>query len=179
MSAIGLAAEDRRATTSPVVRAGYRADIDGLRAIAVLAVIFTHANVSGFTGGFVGVDVFFVISGFLITRNLERASQPHERGFWPFYARRLRRTLPALYLVAFVTLLAGVALLLAGDLNDLAHSVIALLLFVPNLYFLSQTGYFDHEAVTKPLLHTWSLGVEEQFYLVAPLLPLVLRRLVP
>jgi peptidoglycan/LPS O-acetylase OafA/YrhL len=179
MSAAGLAVEESHAAASPAVRASYRADIDGLRAIAVLAVIFTHAGIPGFGGGFVGVDVFFVISGFLITRNLENARQARERGLWPFYARRLRRTLPALYLVAFVTLAAGLALLLPGDLNDLAHSVIAILLFVPNIFFLNQTGYFDHAAVTKPLLHTWSLGVEEQFYLLAPLLPFGLRRFGP
>ena len=156
---------------------GYRPDIDGLRALAVLAVVFTHARVVGFSGGFIGVDVFFVISGFLIFRNLDHARQAGTFSFWGFYGRRLRRTLPALYLVAAVTLAVGLFVLMPGDLDALAWSLVAILLFVPNILFLTQTGYFDHAAMSKPLLHTWSLGVEEQFYALAPLLPLALSRL--
>ncbi len=155
----------------------YRPDIDGLRAIAVLAVVLVHAHVAGFSGGFIGVDVFFVISGFLIFRNLDSAQKAGTFGFWTFYGRRLRRTLPALYLVAGVTFAVGAFLLMPGDYDGLARSLVAVLLFVPNILFLTQTGYFDHTAVSKPLLHTWSLGVEEQFYALAPLLPLALSRL--
>lgn len=165
------------ASPGPAAHTGYRPDIDGLRAIAVLAVVLTHAHIAGFSGGFIGVDVFFVISGFLIFGNLARAQQAGTFSFWGFYGRRLRRTLPALYLVAGTTLVVGVLVLMPGDLDDLAWSVVAVLLFVPNILFLTQTGYFDHEALSKPLLHTWSLGVEEQFYALAPLLPLALSRL--
>ena len=161
MSVAGLLTMERPATRT-VARIGYRADIDGLRAVAVLAVVFTHAGVIGFSGGFVGVDIFFVISGYLITRNLEHASPAGWRGLRVFYGRRMRRTLPALYLVAVVTIAAASVLLLPGEFDALARSLLAALLVVPNILFLSQAGYFDHAALAKPLLHTWSLGVEEQ-----------------
>ncbi|MHB8885928.1 MAG: acyltransferase family protein [Methylovirgula sp.] len=168
-----------QARTAPgsTAHSAYRPDIDGLRAIAVLAVVLTHARIAGFSGGFIGVDVFFVISGFLIFRNLDHARQAGTFSFWGFYGRRLRRTLPALYLVGAVTLAVGFFVLMPGDLDALAWSLVATLLFVPNILFLTQTGYFDHTAMSKPLLHTWSLGVEEQFYALAPLLPLALSRL--
>lgn len=166
-----------QAAAKAVIHGDYRPDIDGLRAIAVLAVVFTHAHIAGFSGGFIGVDVFFVISGFLIFRNLDRAQRDGTFSFWGFYGRRVRRTLPALYLVLGVTLVVGLLVLMPEDLDDLARSLIATLLFVPNILFLTQAGYFDHAAMSKPLLHTWSLGVEEQFYALAPLLPLGLRKL--
>ncbi len=158
-------------------RTGYRPDIDGLRAVAVLAVVATHAGTAGCSGGFVGVDVFFVISGYLITRNLERQTPASLRGLAEFYGRRMRRTLPALYVVAAITLAAGLVVLLPGELDDLARGLIGTLLFVPNVLYLNQAGYFDHAAASKVLLHTWSLGVEEQFYLIAPLITFGLRRL--
>ncbi len=156
----------------------YRADINGLRAFAVVAVMLTHAGVAGFTGGFVGVDVFFVISGFLIYRDLVTRLAQGRLSVAGFYGRRLRRTLPALYVVCAATLAIAARVMMPGDLDELARGTIATVLLVPNIFFFTQTGYFDGAAVGKPLLHTWSLGVEEQFYLLAPLL-LALRQLAP
>ena len=155
-------------------RARYRADIDGLRAIAVLAVIATHAGVRGFTGGFIGVDVFFVISGYLIHGDLLRRAGAGRLSLLGFYGRRMRRTLPALFVVCAATLAMATAVMMPGDLDALARSLISAICLVPNIVFLTQAGYFDTAAATKPLLHTWSLGVEEQFYLFAPLLVVAL-----
>ncbi len=155
----------------------YRPDIDGLRALAVLAVILCHVGAAGFGGGFLGVDVFFVISGYLIHRDLVGRLAARRLSILSFYGRRLRRTLPALYVAVLLSAVASVFVLLPGDLETLARSLLSVLASVPNLFFLSQVGYFDADAATKPLLHTWSLGVEEQFYLVAPLLALALRPL--
>ena len=157
----------------------YRADIDGLRALAVIAVILCHVGARGFAGGFFGVDIFFVISGYLIHRELVARVAERALSIKAFYGRRLRRTLPALIVAASVTLAAATLVLLPGDLEALAGSLVGVLASVPNLIFLGQVGYFDPDAATKPLLHTWSLGVEEQFYVVAPLLALVLRSLAP
>jgi peptidoglycan/LPS O-acetylase OafA/YrhL len=155
----------------------HRADIDGLRAIAVIAVILMHAGVSALSGGFLGVDVFFVISGYLLYQQIAVRFQERKFAFFAFYGRRLRRTLPALYFVGAATLAAGVFILMPGDLDALARSTIAAALCVSNLFFAAQSGYFDSDAISKPMLHTWSLGVEEQFYLIAPLIPFVLCRL--
>ena len=157
----------------------YRPDIDGLRAVAVVAVILTHVGMPGFAGGFVGVDVFFVISGYLIYRDLIRRLAEGRLSLVGFYGRRMRRTLPALYLVCAVTLAGAALLMMPGDFDELARSMIAAVCLVPNIFYLAQTGYFDGAATGKPLLHTWSLGVEEQFYLLAPLLALALVRLAP
>ena len=155
----------------------YRADIDGLRAIAVVVVILSHAGVGVFGGGFVGVDVFFVISGFLIHRDLLRRVNEGRFSFVGFYGRRLRRTIPALVVTCGVTLLASLVVLMPGDLDEMARSLVGTIFLVPNIVFLTQTGYFDQAAAEKPLLHTWSLGVEEQFYLLAPFLVLALARI--
>ncbi|QSL85915.1 acyltransferase family protein [Pseudomonas atacamensis] len=148
----------------------YRADIDGLRAIAVLAVVGFHAFPSFIRGGFVGVDVFFVISGFLISSiifgSLDRASF----SFAEFYGRRIRRIFPALITVLLVTLLAGWFLLFVDEYSQLGKHAAAGAGFVSNLVLWGESGYFDNSAETKPLLHLWSLGIEEQFYIVWPIL---------
>jgi peptidoglycan/LPS O-acetylase OafA/YrhL len=148
----------------------YRPDIDGLRAVAVLSVLLFHADVPLFGGGYVGVDIFFVISGFLITSILVREIQDGSFSVVGFYERRFRRLLPALFVVVVFTLLAGVVLLHPRDLLDLGQSAVATAVFSSNILFNLESGYFDGPAEFKPLLHTWSLGVEEQFYIVLPLL---------
>jgi peptidoglycan/LPS O-acetylase OafA/YrhL len=157
----------------------YRPDIDGLRAIAVLAVVLFHFKLGPFQGGFVGVDIFFVISGFLIAGILQSEM---DRGIFTltgFYERRIRRILPALGVVLLATALAGVAILLPTDLRWLGDSVIATALFGSNIYFWRNTGYFDPGHDFSPLLHTWSLAVEEQFYVLFPLLLYGLTKLRP
>lgn len=151
----------------------YRPEIDGLRALAVLPVVFFHAHVPGFGGGFVGVDVFFVISGFLITSILVRDLDQQQFSIAKFYERRIRRILPALTVMALATTIAAFVLLTPRELIQFARSLSATALFYSNFFFATQTGYFDGPATSRPLLHTWSLGVEEQFYIVWPLLLLL------
>jgi peptidoglycan/LPS O-acetylase OafA/YrhL len=143
----------------------YRPDIDGLRALAVVAVVLFHAGVPGIRGGFVGVDVFFVISGFLITSILL-----NDRSIVGFYQRRARRILPALFALLAVVIPIGLLLLLPNDLNRLSRSIIATVSFVSNMYFWRQSDYFAIATELWPMLHTWSLGVEEQFYILFPFL---------
>ena len=171
--------------TRPLSRISYRPEIDGLRAIAVLSVVLYHAGI-GPQAGFVGVDVFFVISGYLITLLLVQESSATGRiDLLAFYARRARRILPALIVVLLVTVCASMILLSRfGEQRDLARSAAASLLFVANFYFQDiGRGYFDPVVDRLPLLHLWSLAVEEQFYLIWPLgLMLLLRffsRLLP
>lgn len=147
----------------------YRPDIDGLRAIAVLGVVFYHAGL-GFPGGYVGVDVFFVISGFLITSLLLRDLRNGTFSLLDFWERRARRILPALFVVVLAILGAGWFLLLPLNYEALGKQVIALIALSSNIQFWRESGYFDSAAEEKPLLHTWSLSVEEQFYLLFPLL---------
>lgn len=154
----------------------YRGDIDGLRAIAVVIVVLYHFGVPGFSGGFVGVDVFFVISGYLITSILARDALEGRSSILSFYARRVRRILPALLVVISMSLIAGYALLLPGDYESLAVSAIYSAFGGGNLFFYWNTGYFDARADTQPLLHLWSLGVEEQFYLVWPIIACTILR---
>ncbi|HYW56839.1 MAG TPA: acyltransferase family protein [Polaromonas sp.] len=148
----------------------YRPDIDGLRAIAVLSVVFFHAGIQSFPGGFAGVDIFLVISGFLITRILIEMIEAQQFSLVNFYIRRTRRILPALYVVIVSVFLLGLFVLLPLELVGLSKSILATNLFVSNFLFWKQAGYFDAAAELKPLLHTWSLAVEEQFYVVWPLL---------
>lgn len=154
----------------------YRPDIDGLRAVAVLSVLAFHTNPELLSGGYVGVDVFFVISGYLITSIIRKQISENTFSITNFYERRFRRLLPALFVVVLVTCLAGVLLLHPRDLVDLAQSALATSLFSSNVLFYFESGYFDGPAELKPLLHTWSLAVEEQFYLLFPILLLVHSR---
>ncbi|MDI1246517.1 MAG: acyltransferase family protein [Rhodoferax sp.] len=146
----------------------YRADIDGLRALAVLSVIGFHAFPEIFTGGFIGVDIFFVISGYLITGILLTESATQGIGFLAFYARRALRIFPALILVLGACLLTGWYTLLAEEYKQLGKHLAFGAAFVGNFSFWFEAGYFDRLSEAKPLLHLWSLGIEEQFYIVWP-----------
>ena len=148
----------------------YRHDIDGLRAIAVLSVVAFHAFPVWVKGGYIGVDVFFVISGFLISTIIFENLEKGTFSFGEFYARRIKRIFPALTLVLVASLIIGWLVLLPDELNQLGKHVVAGAGFVSNLVLWSEAGYFDNSADTKPLLHLWSLGVEEQFYIIWPLL---------
>lgn len=151
-------------------RPPYRADIDGLRAIAVLLVVIFHAFPKALPGGFVGVDVFFVISGFLITELIAREAITHQFSLLRFYGRRARRIFPALVVLLATCLAAGWVLLLPIDYRELGFDTVWSAAFAANIAFYLQTGYFDAAAELQPLLHLWSLGIEEQFYLLWPLL---------
>lgn len=151
------------------MKLAYRPDIDGLRAIAVLAVLFFHAEISGFSGGFVGVDIFFVISGFLITSILLKDIQEGHFSITGFYERRIRRIFPALFPVIAVTLAVGAFLFDANAIKAFGRSIMATTLFSSNILFWRETGYFSAPSLQMPLLHTWSLAVEEQFYIFFPL----------
>lgn len=148
----------------------YRSDIDGLRAVAVLSVLFFHSGFSQFSGGYVGVDVFFVISGYLITTIIVREIANNVFSISNFYERRFRRILPALAVVIVASLLVGILLLPPSGVVELGKSAISTTLFVSNMFFYFESGYFAGAAEMKPLLHTWSLAVEEQYYIFFPLL---------
>ncbi len=148
----------------------YRREVDGLRAVAVIPVMLFHAGLSVLPGGFVGVDVFFVISGYLIGTLIWQDLQQGRFTLADFYTRRIRRIIPALATVMLACVPAAWLLMPPADLKDFAESLAAVSLFVSNLLFRSESGYFDTAAELKPLLHTWSLAVEEQFYLLFPLL---------
>lgn len=155
----------------------YRPDIDGLRAVAVVPVVLYHAGISGFSGGFVGVDVFFVISGYLITRILHDEMREGRFSILSFYERRARRILPALFAVMLFCLIAGWFLLAPADYDHMGRSAVSALIFVSNIWFWQNSGdYFQSATDFLPLLHTWSLAVEEQFYIIFPLLLMVLVR---
>lgn len=148
----------------------YRADIDGLRALAVLSVVGFHASPEIFTGGFVGVDVFFVISGFLISTIIFNSLSAASFDFYGFYGRRIRRLFPALVVVLSASVIFGWFALLPSDYRELGKQVAGGAGFVANIVFWNEAGYFDEAAQYKPLLHLWSLGVEEQFYILWPVL---------
>ena len=154
----------------------YRPDIDGLRAIAVLGVVFFHAGL-GFPGGYVGVDVFFAISGFLITSLILKELRQGTFSLLNFWERRARRIVPALVAVVVAILVAGWFCLMPADYEILGKQVLALFAFSSNIKFWLESGYFAADSETKPLLHTWSLSLEEQFYLLIPLLMAFLFRL--
>lgn len=157
-------------------RQGYRPDIDGLRAVAVSAVLIFHAFPSVLRGGFVGVDVFFVISGFLVGGLIFDEVEDGEFSFLRFYTRRALRIFPALIVVLIVTLAIGWLILLPDEFQELGKEIIAGAASVANLFFWQQAGYFDIASTQKPLLHLWSLGIEEQFYLAWPILSVAARR---
>lgn len=147
----------------------YRPDIDGLRSLAIIPVVLFHASIPGLSGGYVGVDVFFVISGYLITSILAREIAENRYSLASFYERRARRIFPALLAVFAFTLLASPLFLLPSELSRLPGQALASLFFVGNIAFWRGSGYFAADAETNPLLHMWSLGVEEQFYIFCPL----------
>jgi peptidoglycan/LPS O-acetylase OafA/YrhL len=155
----------------------YREDIDWLRAIAVLAVVAFHFQAPAAYGGFVGVDIFFVISGYLITGIIQSEVAAGDFSFARFYEQRVRRLLPALYAMVGLTALPSFHYLLTSERAEFFGSAAAIVTFTANIFFWLQTGYFDHAAVEKPLLHTWSLAVEEQFYLALPLMLWALLRI--
>ena len=156
-------------TTHPL-HPTYRADIDGLRALAVIAVIGFHAFPQAVPGGFIGVDLFFVISGFLISTILYENLIAHSFSFTDFYARRIRRIFPALMVVLASAYAIGWFVLLPDEYAQLGKHIAGGAGFIENFLLWHESGYFDNAAETKPLLHLWSLGIEEQFYIVWPIL---------
>jgi peptidoglycan/LPS O-acetylase OafA/YrhL len=154
----------------------YRPHVDGLRAIAVVLVVIYHAFPAQLPGGFVGVDIFFVISGYLITGNIARDLGQGRFDLLDFYARRVRRIFPALLVVLVATLILGYLFMLPAAYRQLGIDTFASAAFSANFALMLQSGYFDLESTKKPLLHLWSLGIEEQFYLFWPLIVLICAR---
>ena len=169
-----LAIDCRNSSRDEVLK--YRSEIDGLRAFAVVPVVFFHAGFELFSGGFVGVDVFFVISGYLITTILINDLEKSRFSLLKFYERRARRIFPALFFVVICSIPAAWFLLQGSELRDFAQSLVAVSTFSSNILFWLESGYFESAAELKPLLHTWSLAVEEQFYVIFPLVLLVTWR---
>ncbi|HEY2110890.1 MAG TPA: acyltransferase family protein [Dongiaceae bacterium] len=157
----------------------YRSDIDGLRAVAVLAVVAFHVKFSAFPGGYIGVDVFFVISGYLIGSIILEEVAAGGFSLLAFYERRVRRIFPALAVLLLLLSVPAYLYLLPNELTAYGGSVLAATFSVSNFYFLLHTGYFAAPAYHLPLLHTWSLAIEEQFYIFLPLFILLLHRLAP
>ncbi len=154
----------------------YRPDIDGLRAVAVLLVVFFHAGFAPVSGGFVGVDIFFVISGYLITGIITKELDGGKFTFANFYARRIKRICPALFAMLGVCAVASLFILIPYDLSTFGRSIISTVFFYSNSLFYNKVNYFDGLAIEKPLLHTWSLAIEEQYYVIWPILLLLLYR---
>ena len=155
---------------------GYRPDIDGLRAIAVLPVVLFHAGIGLFGGGFVGVDIFFVISGYLITAVIYKEVQAGDFSILRFYERRARRIFPALFATVAAVFAAGWLIFLPDELRNASAGIAAAAVFASNILFWEQVSYFGGAAELRPLLHTWSLAVEEQFYIFFPLVLLLVAR---
>jgi peptidoglycan/LPS O-acetylase OafA/YrhL len=176
-AATGIRARPLSSTVPAASPRSYRPDIDGLRAIAILSVVLNHAGIPLVTGGFTGVDIFFVISGYLIGGHIYAELRAGEFGFLRFYQRRAKRILPVFFAVLIFVLAAAVALLSPADLAKLARSAFAAALSGSNIVFWHGANYFDTRSELNPLLMTWSLGVEEQFYAVIPLLMVLLGRI--
>ncbi|MDG2002502.1 MAG: acyltransferase [Novosphingobium sp.] len=155
------------------IRSQCRPEIDGLRAIAVVPVILFHAGFSLFSGGFVGLDIFFVISGYLIIGLIIKDLGERKFSLLHFYERRARRILPPLFLVMLVSLTLAWLWLMPGDMEEFSQSLIAVSTFSSNFFFWRESEYFSTASELKPLLHTWSLAAEEQFY---PLFPLFMLK---
>jgi peptidoglycan/LPS O-acetylase OafA/YrhL len=153
----------------------YRAEIDGLRAVAVLPVILFHAHIPGFEGGYVGVDIFFVISGFLITNILLTEISLKKFTITKFYERRIRRIFPALFFMMAITFPFAYVWQLPSEFVDFSESIISIIFFVSNILFFFESDYFSTAAELKPLLHTWSLAIEEQYYVVFPILLILIQ----
>lgn len=154
----------------------YRADIDGLRAVAILSVVLFHSGVSFLPGGFIGVDIFFVISGFLIGGIISREITAGRFSFYQFYLRRIRRIAPALFFMMAILLLLGYILLSPLEFSQLAKYSVAVFISVPNMLLMKSGDYFSSDSDLNPLLMTWSLGIEEQFYVVLPFILLLAAR---
>ena len=148
----------------------YRPDIDGIRAVAVLSVVIFHAFPKYLPGGFVGVDIFFVISGYLITGILISNLATDKFSILNFYDRRIRRIFPALTLILLATLCCGWYVLFRSEFWVLGKHIAASTLFIENFVLWGESGYFDHSSEYKPLLHLWSLAIEEQFYILWPII---------
>ncbi|MDB9744452.1 acyltransferase [Pelagibacteraceae bacterium] len=148
----------------------YKPQIDGLRALAVLPVIFFHAGFDLFKGGFIGVDIFFVISGYLITNIIIKDLYKNKFSLSNFYIRRSRRILPVLFFVSLSSIIASIFFMSAEEIKFFSQQTISVVLFLSNFFFWKNSSYFDPNSELQPLLHTWSLGVEEQFYIFFPLL---------
>jgi peptidoglycan/LPS O-acetylase OafA/YrhL len=157
----------------------YRPDIDMLRAFAVVVVLLFHLDVSGFSYGFLGVDIFFVVSGYLISTIIFKALDNGQFSLGAFYARRVRRLLPPLVVTVLVTMIAASMIMTPYDLNSTGRSAVSSLFSFSNFVFLSEVSYWDQASELKPLLHTWSLAIEEQFYLVWPSALIVIHRYFP
>ena len=154
----------------------YKPQIDGLRALAVLPVIFFHADFIYFEGGFIGVDIFFVISGYLITTIILKETSKNKFNLINFYTRRSRRILPVLYFITFLTIPFSIILMTGDDLRFFSKEIISVIIFLSNFFFWKNTGYFSPNSDLQPLIHTWSLGVEEQFYIFFPIFFIIVYR---
>ena len=160
-----------------ILKMNFRYDINGLRAYAVLFVVLFHFGVFGFTGGFVGVDVFFVISGFLMTKIIMDGLKSNKFSIIQFYTNRAVRIIPALAILCIFLIIAGWFQLIPTDFKALSKHIIASLFFISNIVYWRESGYFDADAHEKILLHTWSLSVEWQFYLLLPIYLIIAYRL--
>ena len=155
----------------------FRPDIAGLRAIAVIAVVLYHFGVKGFSGGFVGVDIFFVISGFLMTGIIFSKIETNKFSFIDFYLARAKRIIPALAVLCLVLVVCGWFFLIPGDFRTLGKHAASSISFLSNFIFWREAGYFDTSSHEKWLLHTWSLSVEWQFYIIYPLIIFTLKKI--